>query len=114
MTLETIAEEIPSFSLKKEERLALVLKQLSKYFGSQVQNFLTYEETVWQNESFTFSDYPSHVLPHQNNGHSTFQQTFFDDQLFIAGSETASNFPGYMEGAVRSALFVYKHLKGRI
>lgn len=98
------------FSLSKEERLALVLQQLRKYFGQAVDRYLTYEETVWRNEPFTFAPYPAHVLPHQNNGHSIYQQTFLNDQFFIAGAETSPNFPGYMEGAIQSAQLIYKVL----
>ncbi len=98
------------FSVSREERLELVMKQLEKYFGPQARNFISYEETVWRNEAFTFVPYESHVLPHQNNGHPVYQQVYLDGKLFVAGSETSTNFPGYMEGAVQSAAFVYDQL----
>lgn len=94
------------FSLSKEERLGLVMKQLSKYYGELAADFLRYEEMVWRNEPLTFTPYASHVLPHQNNGHAIFQQSYLDGKLFLAGSETAQAFPGYMDGAVRSAQWV--------
>jgi len=94
------------FSLSKEERLNLILKQLRKYFGTQAEGYLKYEEKVWRKEAFTFASYENHVLPHQNNGHPLFRQSYFDGKFFIAGSETATAFPGYMEGAVRSAQFI--------
>ena len=91
------------FSVRKEVRLNLILQQLQKYFGDQVNNYLTYSEAVWRNEPFTFQEYKHHVLPHQNNGHSIFSNRFMNGKLIMAGSETASVFPGYMEGAVVSA-----------
>ena len=94
------------FSLNKSERLELVLKQLHKYFGDKINDYLSYEETVWRNEKYIYTDYNGHVLPHQNNGHIIYQQAFWDGKLIIAGSETAAEFPGYMEGAVRSANYV--------
>ncbi len=100
------------FSVTKEERRALVLKQLEKYFGAQVRDFLSYEEGVWRKEPFTFSDYPHHILPHQNNGHLVFQKPYLGGSLFIAGTETAQNFPGYMEGAIRSAIFIDEQISG--
>lgn len=100
------------FSLSKSERLDLIINQLQKYYGSEVRNFLTYEEAVWRKEKFTFADYENHVLPHQNNGHSVFQQSFFNGKLFIAGSETATQFPGYMEGAVQSAISICERIDG--
>lgn len=98
------------FSMTKSERLELIMNQLQKYYGSEIRSFLSYEETVWRKERFTFTDYESNVLAHQNNGHSIFRQSFLNGKLIIAGSETASQFPGYMDGAVRSAKFVVERL----
>ena len=98
------------FSLTKEERLKMVLDQLQKYYGEMAKNYLTYEETVWRNEKFTFENYKDHILPHQNNGHEMYRQSYLEGKLILAGAETASDFPGYMEGAVRSANFVIDNL----
>lgn len=98
------------FSVTKADRLELVMRQLEKYFGPQVRNHSGYEETVWRNEEFTFTPYESHILPHQNNGHPVYRQAYLDNKLWVAGSETATNFPGYMEGAVQSALFIAQQL----
>ncbi|MGK0389573.1 MAG: monoamine oxidase [Maribacter sp.] len=94
------------FSVSKEERLELVMKQLQKYYGEIAKDFVKYEETVWRNEPFTFAPYDAHVLPHQNNGHSIYQNDYWNNSLFIAGAETANYCPGYMEGAIRSARFI--------
>lgn len=102
------------FSVTKAERLELVLKQLEKYYGRQVRDFISYEETVWRNEPFTFLAYPEHVLPHQNNGHSIYQQAYLDGQFFVAGSETALYSPGYMDGAVQSAHFVTQQIEQQL
>lgn len=99
------------FSLSKEERLELVLKQLEKYYGPQARDFINYEETVWRNEPYTYSPYSEHILPHQNNGHAIFRKAYLDGRLFIAGSETAASFPGYMDGAVESAAWVKEELE---
>lgn len=94
------------YSVSKAERLALVLNQLRKYYGTKVDEYLHYEEKVWRQEPFTFTPYQSHILPHQNNGNPIYQQAFLNNKLYVAGSETASQFPGYMDGAIRSAQFV--------
>ncbi len=101
------------FSVTKEERLALVLKQLEKYYGTQVKDYLTYEETVWRKEPYTFTPYESHLLPHQNNGNPVFRKACLGGQFFVAGSETAESHPGYMDGAISSANFVYEELKSK-
>lgn len=98
------------FEVSRERRLDLVLLQLKKYFGSKVDDFISYEETVWRNEPNTFSSYFENVLPHQNNGHHLYHKTYMDDRLYISGSETARDFPGYMEGAVSRALEISKLL----
>jgi len=99
------------FSLTKEERQELALQQLRKYYGPQADEFIAYEEKVWRNDSFTFLPYKSHVMPHQNNGHPVFQQPYFGGKLFIAGTETAAQYPGYMEGAIGSARYVVQQLE---
>ena len=101
------------FSLSKAERLAMIMQQLHKYYGKAAEGFVSYEEAIWRKDPLTFVDYPDHVLPHQNNGHPDFRQAFLNGKLFIAGSETAAQFPGYMDGAVRSAQFVCEQVKNR-
>lgn len=99
------------FSLTKAERLDRVLTQLRKYFGPKVDAFEHYEETVWRKEVATFTPYASHVLPHQFNGHPAYRQAFWDGRFFIAGAETASVHPGYMDGAVTSAQWILQQLQ---
>jgi len=98
------------FSLSKKERLQKVLKQLEKYFGVKVYDYLSYEEAVWRKEHLTFIPYASHILPHQNNGHEVYHKSYLDNTLIIGGTETAKQFPGYMEGAVRSAESIVEQL----
>jgi monoamine oxidase len=42
--------------------------------------------------------------PHQNNGHPLLQKSYMNDKLHFAGTESATEFSGYMEGAIISAL----------
>lgn len=98
------------YALSKEERLNLILNQLRKYYGNKVKDYVEYEEKIWRLDPFTYAEYYSHVLPHQNNGHPLFQETYLNNKLFIAGSETSTEFPGYMEGAIRSAYSVLEKL----
>ncbi len=93
-----------------ETRKNLVLAQLQKYYGEQVFQYDAYLEKVWAKEPFTYHPYDEPVLPHQNNGHPLFRQSYWEGKLFFAGSETAEQFPGYMDGAVASALLTFKQL----
>lgn len=93
-------------NLSREERRELVIKQLTKYFGSHLDEGAEYLEYVWRQDPDTFVPNSGHTLPHQHNGHPAFRQPFWNGRLLLAGSETALRFPGYMDGAVRSAEFV--------
>ena len=98
-------------SLKREERLNMILGQLRKYYGGVVDGYTTYQEAVWAREPFTFAPYRGYIFPHQNNGHEAYRKPCLDGKLFLAGSETADGFPGYMDGAVRSAEFIHGLLR---
>ncbi len=98
------------FGIQKDERLHLVLKQLEKYYGSQVRNFTNYEEMVWKNEPYTSAESAEFILPHQNNGHPLYQKGYLDNCLYLAGAETSAISSGYMEGAVNSAKNIYRIL----
>jgi monoamine oxidase len=99
------------FSLTPEQRLELILKQLEKYYGPQVREYLDYQELIWQKEPLTFTPYSDHLFPHQNNGNEIFRKFYLNNNLFISGTETSEFFPGYMEGAVRSAQWVAEQLQ---
>lgn len=90
-------------SISREQRRELVLEQLRRFYGEKVDSYRSYRECIWQKEPLTFSSYHHPVIPHQHNGHPIFQKPFLDRKLLIAGSETATEFPGYMDGAVESA-----------
>lgn len=98
------------YSLSREERQELILRQLRKYYGNKADTFTDYHECVWAGEPYTFVAYDAHVLPHQHNGNPLYRNTWLDGKLLISGSETAKSFPGYMDGAIESARWVYEQL----
>jgi len=89
--------------LSKSQRMELVIAQLVKFYGGQAAECLAYNETVWRDEPFTYVAPTQGLVPHQNNGHPIFRKGYWDNKLYVGGSETASSHPGYMEGAVASA-----------
>ena len=97
-------------SLSADERKERVNSQLDRIFGKMAANQISYEELVWANEMYTKDVSSVDLYPHQNNGHSIFDNSWFDNRLFIAGSETSSQFPGYMDGAVYSAVSTVKKI----
>lgn len=101
-------------SVTKNERLELILNQLRRYYGSKADDYIHYEEMIWCKDSNTYHPYESDLLPHQNNGHPMFQTPICDGKFHIGGSETASEFPGYMEGAILSAKHIANAIKNQV
>lgn len=98
------------YALRKEDRRYLVLSQLKRYYGEIVDHYLDYQEVVWRKEQYTYAEYEDFISPHQNNGHTLYRKPYLNGKLYIAGSETAAQFPGYMDGAVGSAYYVYEQI----
>lgn len=101
----------PSFyTLSETQRRTRILRQLRTYYGDIVDSYAAYREKVWARESLTFEPYKKAVYPHQNNGNALYQKAWLREKLLLAGSETASAYPGYMEGAVQSAEWVAEYI----
>ncbi|MCO4821460.1 MAG: FAD-dependent oxidoreductase [Flavobacteriaceae bacterium] len=96
--------------LTYEERQLRAIKHLINVFGTKAQAFTGYEECVWSQENSTFEPADTYHFPHQNNGNPIFRNSYFDNRLFISSSESASEFPGYMDGAVCSAYATVKNI----
>jgi len=96
--------------LSRSEREEKVVDQMVQIFGKEASDFLSYEETVWESETFTKGLNPLPLFPHQNNGHPVFQDSFYDGRLFFSNAETSLQNPGYMDGAVFAAEKMVKKL----
>ncbi|GAL01315.1 amine oxidase [Nonlabens ulvanivorans] len=96
--------------LSSSQRKKVILNQLVDFLGKEALDFISYEEQCWAQEKFTRAQ--SHYLlsPHQNNGHSVYNHLYFNNKLIISGTETASQYAGYMEGAVRRAQSVFEFI----
>ena len=102
----------PQFQdLSKEARKAKILQQLQACLGPEVLNFTAYHEMHWSTEPLTTEQKPNQLVPHQNNGHSIYRNTFYDGRLILAGSETAVSYPGYMDGAITAAKEAFQKIK---
>jgi len=96
--------------VSRDQRIELIINQLKKYYGDQVLNYLSYDEVVWSKERFTHASYANYMFPHQNNGHKIYRQPFLNGKLHVAGTETADEHAGYMDGAIRSAQYVSREI----
>jgi monoamine oxidase len=89
----------------REIRQEKVLYQLRSLLGKKVMAYSSYFDKVWTDEYVMPENHALQYL-HQNNGHPLLRSTFMNGKLSFCGSETASHYPGYMEGAVTAAKFV--------
>ncbi len=85
-----------------EVRKEFVLRQLGDLIGENALKPTAYFDKVWIDE-FIMSGNQVIQRPHQNNGHPLLQQGYMNDKLFFAARETATEYSGYMEGAVIAA-----------
>lgn len=99
-------------SLSDAERRYSVIHQIKSVFGAKAEKFIDYTECIWSNQPHTFEASNIALYPHQNNGNPIFSRSFFDDKLMISSSESASKFPGYMDGAVYAANIIARKLIG--
>lgn len=90
-------------SYSQKVRKELVLKQLGELLGEEALKPISYIDKIW-NDEFVLNGNQTIERPHQNNGHPTLQQSYLNDKLFFSGTETDTQFGGYMEGAINAAL----------
>ncbi|MDY2587865.1 flavin monoamine oxidase family protein [Winogradskyella aquimaris] len=94
----------------KEIRRNYVLQHLSKLLGDKANYSTFYDDKIWTDE-FIVHDSNSMLRAHQNNGHPLLQKTYMNERLFFCNTETATEFSGYMEGAIRSSISLFEKLK---
>ncbi len=99
-----------AISYSQEVRKEFVIRQLTELLGNKVLNYSSYSDKVWS-DKFVLSENQTILRPHQNNGHSLLQNSYMNDKLFFSGTETATEFGGYMEGAIISASKVNERIK---
>lgn len=99
-----------AISYSQEVRKEFVIRQLSELLGNEVLNYSSYSDKVWS-DKFVVSESQTILRPHQNNGHTLLQNSYLNDKLFFSGTETATEFGGYMEGAIISAFKVNERIK---
>ena len=97
-----------SYSPKVREDL--VLQQLSQLLGNDILSPISYSDKVWTGEH-VFAGTQVIQRPHQNNGHPLLQKSYMNGKLYFSGTETATEYPGYMEGAIISALKMAEIIK---
>lgn len=100
-------------SYLQEVRRKQVLDMLSSLIGEEAKNPLYYNDKVWTGDYILGNN---NIIPmaHYNNSHPCLQRSYMNGKLFFSGTETSKTHPGYMEGAVQSAVNAYKKLLNQI
>lgn len=105
----------PEFKrINRAKREKLVLKQLSAILGERALDAISYHDYIWSDDDYVKWPKDTLMQPHQNNGHPIFKQPFFNDQIIISSSESATRFPGYMDGAVEAGENAFKQVSEKI
>ncbi len=86
-----------------QDRKNLILEYLEKCLGSEIREFLTYQETDWSKERFTSAGEAKPLYAHPQYGNELIQKPKWNGKLIFSGTETSSVYGGYMEGAIISA-----------
>lgn len=96
-------------SYTHEVRKEFVLKQLSELMGEEALHPVNYFDKIWSDEFVISEDQTVH-RPHQNNGHPLLQENYMNGKLFFSGTESATEYGGYMEGAIRAAKNIFEKM----
>ena len=84
-----------------EERGSAVLECFARYFGGEARDPLAYDEVDWSAQPYARGGYGGYWTPGALTDHGPDLARPFG-RLYWAGSETATRWTGYMEGAVES------------
>ena len=87
--------------LRPRERARVVTENLAAYFGPEAKNYLQYLDKAWSQDAWAGGGYSAYFGPGQWTSFGSSLRAPVG-RIHWAGSETASIWNGYMEGAVRS------------
>jgi monoamine oxidase len=99
---------VSAYSL--EERLQMVQAQMAACMPFWSDKAFEYVEKDWSKDRL-LNPVSMDLLPHQNNGHPLLRKPIIEGKVWLGGTECASVFPGYMDGAVQRAKELSKDLQ---
>lgn len=90
---------------------ALILDQMIHLFGQEAAKPQKIVIQDWFDEKLTATAMDQHApAAYPDYGHKFFRMDHWNDKLYFGGSETASVFGGYLEGALQSANYIARQL----
>lgn len=90
-------------------RKDFVIRQLEALLGEDALEPIAYFDKVWA-DGFVLAGNSIIPRPHYNNGHPLLQESYMNGKLYFSATETSTEFPGYMEGAVIAARSVAERI----
>lgn len=87
--------------LSQEERKRLVLDDMVTYWGPEARNPAQYFEANWNSEEWTTGAFTSYMTPGAWTGYGPAWREPVG-RIFWAGTEVATRWPGYFDGAIRA------------
>lgn len=85
-----------------EERKQKILYYLEKYLGSESLDYIDYHEKDWSKDLYTSCENLKSVYMSPTYGNPLYKSFYMNHKLLFSGTETSSEYGGYLEGAVRS------------
>ncbi|WP_430907603.1 flavin monoamine oxidase family protein [Maribacter sp. 2-571] len=92
------------------ERKKRILHYLATYLGEEVNTYTTYEEKDWSQDRHTSEETEQTGYDSLSYGNVLFQRGYLNNSLVFSGTETASSYGGYMDGAISSGIRAAKQL----
>ncbi len=90
--------------VSSESRKWMILEYLEKYLGSEVLDYLSYEEKDWSQDQNTNRKNIKSIYMSPVYGNTVFEKFYMNGKLLFSGAETSKDNGGYMEGAIHSGL----------
>lgn len=109
----TATEAVRWSGRSTDARRECVLAELERYFGSQASDPLEYVDCPWPTRSWSHGGYAGNMTPGTLTGYGEALSEPVG-RLHWAGTETASEWSGYMEGAVVSGQRAAREVSDRL
>ena len=103
-----VNEELRDYS--PEERKTRILDYLIKYLGTEIGEYLTYEEKDWSQDLNTSCETLKSVYMSPSYGNPVFEKNYMNGRLIFSGAETSPVYGGYMDGAIYSGIMAAKNV----
>jgi len=87
----------------QEQLFALCLAQLQRLFGEQSRNVIDIKIKDWSQDKYTTTQLDLNSPMHHPQYAGDMSRSFYNNKLFLAGTEVAREHGGYLEGALESA-----------